>query len=51
MSAAANRRQSAPIQDDAYRSSVLQSFWLRPSWLWLRPLPLLRMALEELGLR
>ena len=43
--------QPASIQDEIYRSPVLEGFWLRPAWLWQRPLPLLRTVLEELGLR
>lgn len=31
--------QLAPIEDDIFRSGVLQGLWLKVGWLWSRPLP------------
>ena len=40
----------APLDsDDIYRSAVLNGFWLRPDWLWQRPLPRYLRSLASSG--
>lgn len=41
--------ETATLEDGVFRSTVLEGFWVRTSWLWERPA--LKVALAELGLR
>ena len=38
------------VEDEIFRSRVINGFWLRTAWLWQRPLPLLVALHKELGL-
>ena len=37
------------VKDDKIASSVLSGFYLRPSWLWQKPLPRVVGVLREMG--
>jgi Uma2 family endonuclease len=43
-----DRYRLAALDDGVYRSSVLQGFWLKETWLWQRPLPKVLEVLREL---
>ena len=42
-------RDVPPDSEGRYHSLVLPGFWMRPAWLWQRPLPDLTAVLQEIG--
>jgi Uma2 family endonuclease len=42
--------EAIPIEAGAFRSGIMQGFWLKMEWLWQEPLPKLMFVLREWGL-
>lgn len=44
------RYRRAELKEGIYRSEVVSGFWLRPEWLWQKPLPNVLEIARELGI-
>lgn len=43
------RYQVAPMERDTFHSAALSGFWLKPEWLWQRPLPSVAWTAAQIG--